>query len=63
MTRVSKMNPVLFSPENAEVCAKLSAGQEGLVREIISRAAERTPLRSGSWASIVGRDVWSMVTL
>lgn len=36
--------PVLFSPENAEVCANLSAGQEGVVREIISRAADKWSL-------------------
>jgi DNA-binding HxlR family transcriptional regulator len=36
--------PVLFSPENGEVCASLSAGQERLVREIISRAADKWSL-------------------
>lgn len=36
--------PVLFSPENAEVCASLSPGQELLVREIISHAADKWSL-------------------
>ena len=36
--------PKLFTPENAEVCASLSAGQERLVREIISRAADKWSL-------------------
>lgn len=36
--------PVLFTPENAEVCASLSAGQEALVRDIISRAADKWSL-------------------
>ena len=36
--------PVLFSPENAAVCASLSAGQEDLVREVISRAADKWSL-------------------
>jgi DNA-binding HxlR family transcriptional regulator len=38
------MKPVLFSPENAEICASLSAGQEALVREIISRSADKWSL-------------------
>jgi DNA-binding HxlR family transcriptional regulator len=36
--------PVLFTPENAEVCANLSEGQEKLVREIISRVADKRSL-------------------
>lgn len=54
MNRVSKMNPVLFSPENADVCAKLSAGQEGLVREIISRAADKWSLWTLSHLALGG---------
>ena len=38
------MKPVLFSPENAQLCASLSAGQEALVREIISRSADKWSL-------------------
>lgn len=41
---MAEMNPILFSPENAELCASLSVGQEGLVREIISRAADKWSL-------------------
>ena len=37
---MSETNPVLFSPENADVCAALSATQERMVREIISRASD-----------------------
>jgi DNA-binding HxlR family transcriptional regulator len=36
--------PVLFTPENAAICANLSEGQEKLVREIISRAADKWSL-------------------
>ncbi len=39
-----EMKPVLFSPENAQLCASLSAGQEELVREIISRSADKWSL-------------------
>lgn len=38
------MKPVLFSPENAQLCASLSAGQEELVREMISRSADKWSL-------------------
>ena len=38
------MKPVLFSPENTELCASLAAGQEELVREVISRAADKWSL-------------------
>ena len=38
------MKPVLFSPENAQLCESLSAGQEELVREIISRSADKWSL-------------------
>jgi DNA-binding HxlR family transcriptional regulator len=41
---VTDGNPVLFSPENADVCASLSAGEELLVREVISRAADKWSL-------------------
>ena len=41
---VSEAKAVLFSPQNAELCASLSAGQERLVREIISRAADKWSL-------------------
>ena len=37
---MSETNPVLFSPENAAVCAALSASEERMVREIISRASD-----------------------
>lgn len=36
--------PTLFFPQNAEVCANLSADQERLVREIISRVADKWSL-------------------
>ena len=36
--------PLLFTPENADVCATLMAAQAGLVREIISRAADKWSL-------------------
>jgi DNA-binding HxlR family transcriptional regulator len=39
-----RQQPVLFSPENAQLCASLSAGQEELVREIISRSANKWSL-------------------
>jgi len=38
------MKPALFSPENAEICASLTAGQADLVREIMSRAADKWSL-------------------
>ena len=41
---MSETKPILFSPENAELCASLSPGEEGLVREIISRAADKWSL-------------------
>lgn len=36
--------PVLFSPENAELCASLTADQAELVRQIMSRAADKWSL-------------------
>ena len=36
--------PVLFTPANAEVCSSLSADDAGLVREIVSRAADKWSL-------------------
>lgn len=36
--------PVLFSPENAEVCSTLTAEQAELVRNIVSRAADKWSL-------------------
>lgn len=41
---MSDTKPILFSPENAEICAGLSPGQEKLVREIVSRAADKWSL-------------------
>lgn len=41
---MSKNNPVLFSPANAKVCASLTAGDESLVREIISHVADKWSL-------------------
>jgi DNA-binding HxlR family transcriptional regulator len=41
---MSGAKPVLFTPENAEICANLSERQEKLVREIISRAADKWSL-------------------
>ena len=41
---MSDSDPLLFSPDNAAVCASLSAGQERLVREINSRAADKWSL-------------------
>lgn len=41
---MSDTKPILFSPENAEICASLSAGQEHLVRQIVSRAADKWSL-------------------
>jgi DNA-binding HxlR family transcriptional regulator len=41
---VSGSQPVLFSPENNAVCASLSVGEEVLVRELISRAADKWSL-------------------
>ena len=41
---MSQAKPVLFSPENAGLCASLSVGQEELVREIISRAGAKWSL-------------------
>lgn len=37
-------SPVLFSPENAELCASLPPGKEQLVREILSRAVDKWSL-------------------
>jgi DNA-binding HxlR family transcriptional regulator len=41
---VAETKPVLFSPENATLCASLSVAGEGLVREIISRSADKWSL-------------------
>jgi DNA-binding HxlR family transcriptional regulator len=41
---VYQTKPILFSAENAGLCASLSAGEEGLVREIISRSADKWSL-------------------
>lgn len=38
------IKPALFSPENAEVCASMTADQAELVREIMSRAADKWSL-------------------
>ncbi len=41
---MTAIHPVLFSPENAEVCARLSAGQQERVRDIISRTSDKWSL-------------------
>lgn len=38
------VKPALFSPENAEICESLTAGQAELVRQIMSRAADKWSL-------------------
>ena len=51
---MSQSKPVLFSPENADVCASLSSGQERLVRDIISRAADKWSLWTLSQLATAG---------
>ena len=41
---MTNLNPRLFTPENADVCAKLSADDAALVREVVSRAADKWSL-------------------
>ncbi len=41
---MTNTTPTLFTPQNAEICATLSAAQEALVRDIISRAADKWSL-------------------
>lgn len=36
--------PILFSPENAEICSTLTAEQAELVRTVVSRAADKWSL-------------------
>lgn len=41
---MTSRTPVLFTPENAEICASLSAEQERRVRELIGRVAAKWTL-------------------
>ena len=47
-------SPVLFTPENAEVCARLSLGEAELVREIVSRSADKWSLWALSALAVDG---------
>jgi DNA-binding HxlR family transcriptional regulator len=51
---VTGKTPVLFSPANAEICGRLSPTEVGLVREIVSRAADKWSLWALSQLAVDG---------